>query len=206
MTVENLLAAVRKRRGVAAADLARRAGVSRQTIYAIEAGTYVPNTEVALKLARALEAAVEDLFTLPAENPVAHAPLAAELLSDRGCCKGQPVRLCRVGTRWMGVPVSASPYYLPEADGVISRAGRSSRADVVAFAEEEAFHKRLLLAGCDPASNLLVRMVEKTSGVEIVSAGASSRLRPSCWKRSLRSGRRSSCSRRRSSRRPRSRA
>src|ERR1022692_4757495 len=53
--IENLLAKIRKGRGVGAADLARRVGVSRQTIYAIEAGTYVPNTEVALNLARALE-------------------------------------------------------------------------------------------------------------------------------------------------------
>jgi len=37
------------------AALAREFGVTRQTIYAIEAGTYIPNTEVALKLARELE-------------------------------------------------------------------------------------------------------------------------------------------------------
>jgi len=158
MAVENQLAAVRKRRGISAADLARKAGVSRQTIYAIEAG-------------------VEDLFSLPAETATARTPLAAELLSNTRSAKGQPVRICRIGSRWMGVPVSASPYYLPEADGVIARASESgTRADVVAFGDEEAFHKRLLLAGCDPATNLLVRMVEKTSGVEIVSAGASSRL------------------------------
>ena len=50
--VENRLSQVRKSRGVGASDLARRVNVSRQTIYAIEAGTYVPNTEVALHLAR----------------------------------------------------------------------------------------------------------------------------------------------------------
>ena len=177
MPVENQLAAVRKRRGISAAELARKAGVSRQTIYAIEAGTYVPNTEVTLRLARALEAGVEDLFSLPAETSVPRAPITAELLSNKRSRKGQPVRICRIGTRWVGVPVSASPYYLPEADGVISRAAETGgRADVVAFAGDDAFDKRLLLAGCDPATNLLVRMVEKTSGVEIVSAGASSRL------------------------------
>ena len=40
-------------------------GISRQTIYAMEAASYVPNTAVALKLARALEVGVEDLFALP---------------------------------------------------------------------------------------------------------------------------------------------
>ena len=50
--VESQLSRIRKTRGVRAADLARRVHVSRQTIYAIEAGTYVSNTEVALELAR----------------------------------------------------------------------------------------------------------------------------------------------------------
>jgi putative molybdopterin biosynthesis protein len=49
---------------VGASDLARRVHVSRQTIYAIEAGTYVPNTEVALNLARELEVTVDELFSL----------------------------------------------------------------------------------------------------------------------------------------------
>ena len=43
------------------------------------------------------------------------------------------------------------------------------------FAKEEAA-RRLVLAGCDPATGLLARMVERISGVEIVSAAASSKL------------------------------
>jgi molybdate-binding protein len=66
---------------------------------------------------------------------------------------------------------------MPEADGVIERPGRANgRADLVVFAKDEALQKRLVLAGCDPATSLLTRMVEKASGVEIVSASASSRL------------------------------
>ncbi len=42
--------------------LADAAGVSRQTIYAIESGSFVPNTSVALLLARELGASVEELF------------------------------------------------------------------------------------------------------------------------------------------------
>jgi DNA-binding XRE family transcriptional regulator len=38
--------------------LAHLVGVSRQTIYAMEAASYVPNTTVALKLARVLEVGV----------------------------------------------------------------------------------------------------------------------------------------------------
>jgi len=61
------LAAVRRSRGISAADLAKLVGVSRQTVYAIEAGTYVPNTEVTLRLARELQVTVEELFSLPYE-------------------------------------------------------------------------------------------------------------------------------------------
>jgi putative molybdopterin biosynthesis protein len=175
--VENRLAQIRKSRGVGASDLARRVQVSRQTIYAIEAGTYVPNTEVALNLSRELEVTVDELFSLQAGTQKSPESLAAEVLSASAPVKGQPVRICQIGSRWVGVPVSASPYYMPEADGIIKRTGRTNgRADLVVFAKEEAAHKRLALAGCDPATGLLARMVEKISGVEIVSAAASSKL------------------------------
>jgi len=162
---------------VGASDLARRVGVSRQTIYAIEAETYVPNTEVALNLARELEVTVDELFSLHEGVQKSPASLATELLSAETPAKGQPVRICQIGTRWVSVPVSASPYYMPEADGIIQRAGRTNgRADLVVFAKEEAAQRRLVLAGCDPATGLLSKMVEKISGVEVVSAAASSKL------------------------------
>jgi molybdate-binding protein/DNA-binding XRE family transcriptional regulator len=156
--------------------LARRVHVSRQTIYAIEAGTYVPNTEVALHLARELEVTVDELFSLREGSPATPASLASEVLSAAAPEKGQPVRICQMGSRWVSVPVTASPYYMPEADGIIERTGRTNgRADLIVFAKDDA-QKRLVLAGCDPATGLLSRMVEKISGVEIVSAAASSKL------------------------------
>jgi molybdate-binding protein/DNA-binding XRE family transcriptional regulator len=175
--VQNRLAEIRKSRGVGASDLARRVRVSRQTIYAIEIGTYVPNTEVALNLARELEVTVDELFLLQDGPQKPPESLAAEVLSSGPPAKGQPVRVCQIGSRWVSVPVSASPYYMPEADGIIKRMGRTNgRADLIVFAKEEAAVKRLVLAGCDPATGLLARMVERISGVEIVSAAASSKL------------------------------
>lgn len=44
--------------------LAERVGVTRQTILSIEKGNYNPSVELALRLAAALGAAVEDLFAL----------------------------------------------------------------------------------------------------------------------------------------------
>ncbi len=179
--IENRLAEVRKSRGVRAADLARRVQVSRQTIYAIEAGTYVPNTEVALHLARELEVTVDELFAIRQGTETSPESLRAEVLSAEKPAKGQPVRICQMGTHWVGVPVSASPYFMPEADGVIKRAvgtkpGTNGSAELVVFSKEDAGQKRLILAGCDPATGLLARMVERISGVEIISASASSKL------------------------------
>jgi putative transcriptional regulator len=56
---------VRQKRMAAAItqeDLARRVGVTRQTIIAIERGNYSPSVLLAMRLARALKCAVEELF------------------------------------------------------------------------------------------------------------------------------------------------
>jgi putative molybdopterin biosynthesis protein len=175
--IETRLGAVRKSRGIGASDLARRVNVSRQTIYAIEAGTFVPNTEVALHLAHELEVSVHELFSLSPGSLKSPESLTAEVLSASTPAAGQPVRICQVGSRWVSVPVNATPYYMPEADGIVKRSARANgRADLLVFAKEEASQKRLVLAGCDPASSLLSNMVERVSGIEIVSAAASSKL------------------------------
>jgi putative molybdopterin biosynthesis protein len=176
-SIENRLAQIRKSRGIGAADLARRVNVSRQTIYAIESGTYVPNTEVALRLAQELEVAVDELFSLRASEHRAPEPVGADVLTDAPIAEGQPVRICHIGSRWVSVPVPSTPFFMPEADGIIKRAVRTKgRADLMVFAKEEAAQKRLLLAGCDPATSLVSNMVERISGIEIVSAAASSKL------------------------------
>ena len=75
------------------------------------------------------------------------------------------------------MPATRNPYFMPEADGIIKRTtGSRGRADLMVFGKGEASHKRLLLAGCDPATSLVANMVERISGVEIVSAAASSKL------------------------------
>src|ERR1700744_4333218 len=117
------LATLRKARGISAADLATHAGVTRQAIYAIEAGTYVPNTTVALRLARALETTVENLFSLEAEEPasVAREFLPLDELSPAG--PGAPIQICRVGRRNIGVAPTIFPAYLSVADGIVSAPG-----------------------------------------------------------------------------------
>jgi putative transcriptional regulator len=46
-------------------ELARRIGVTRQTIVAIEKGNYNPSVGLALRIARVFGVSVEDVFHLP---------------------------------------------------------------------------------------------------------------------------------------------
>lgn len=64
MTVENQIRVYRVKHDLTQAELAASVSVSRQTINAIETGKYNPSLELALKLARRFDVAVEDVFTL----------------------------------------------------------------------------------------------------------------------------------------------
>src|SRR5438046_1426881 len=115
--IETRVAAARQQRGIAAAALARLAGVSRQTIYAIEAGTYVPNTAVALKLARALDSTVERLFALSDDSGAAFRAEEAALLPGSDTLQpGQPVQLCTVDKNLIASVPAAVRWYLPPSD------------------------------------------------------------------------------------------
>lgn len=64
MLLQNQLRTLRRKKGWTQEQLARKVGVSRQSIIAIEKGKYKPTVELALKLAKALECPVEEIFWL----------------------------------------------------------------------------------------------------------------------------------------------
>lgn len=170
MEIENNLAPMRQKRGFSAAGLAKLAGVSRQTIYAMESGTYVPNTAVALRLARILEASVEELFTLPedAVKPEAHAEQAQLVPGSDPPVAGQPVQLCRVGKTLMAATPSPVAWYIPPSDAMAAGApGAEGRLKVRIYQPDTGFRNRLLVAGCDPAISVLARHVQP-AGIELV--------------------------------------
>src|SRR5204863_502143 len=166
--IETSLGALRRKRGLSAIHLAATAGVSRQTIYAMEAGTYVPNTAVALRLARALETTVEELFTLPGSAPPPNLrPEKATLLPGSAALQeGQAVQLCRVEKRLMASAPSPVSWYFPATDAVIAdkpaadKRGRLGTAKVQIFQEDDDFSGRILVAGCDPGISVLSRHVQ----------------------------------------------
>src|SRR3977135_413456 len=74
--------------GLTQAELAARAGVSRQLVAAVEAGHNTPAVDAALGLARALASSVEELFGSAPEDA---APALGERIAD-----GAPLRVGRV--------------------------------------------------------------------------------------------------------------
>jgi molybdate-binding protein/DNA-binding XRE family transcriptional regulator len=169
--IANHLAALRRKRGLSAIRLAERVGISRQTVYAIEAGTYVPNTAVALQLARALESTVEELFALPEEADAGLRSEQATLLTGSAPLQpGQPVQLCRVDQRLIASAPSPAPWYFPATDAVVDdRSAPLGKSSVRVFEPEEDFGNRILIAGCDPGISVLSKHAQ-AAGLELVLA------------------------------------
>jgi putative molybdopterin biosynthesis protein len=160
MEIDNHLAEWRKRRGFAVADLAERIGVSRQTVYAIEAGTYVPNTIVSLRLAQVLETAVEKLFALPAVPRRADEIMEVTLLGEHGDLPaGQMLRLCYVRGATAAVVISSGAVSLPSADATllnpVGKPVRNRTVQVRVLHQRWRSPARILLAGCDPSAAIL---------------------------------------------------
>ena len=63
MTLGEKLQALRRQAGISQEDLAKRCGVSRQTVNAIENDKYDPTLALAFRLAQELGTTVDGLFT-----------------------------------------------------------------------------------------------------------------------------------------------
>jgi putative transcriptional regulator len=66
--LSNRIRVARAEHDLSQEQLARAAGVSRQTISSIETGQYCPSTLLAFRLARVLGVRVDDLFRLEGED------------------------------------------------------------------------------------------------------------------------------------------
>ena len=68
-SVNNHIRRLRFERGeLTQEELARRCGVTRQTIIALEAGRYAPSLELAFRIALALDARIEQVFEWKPES------------------------------------------------------------------------------------------------------------------------------------------
>lgn len=172
MCVKTNLTELRAKRGLGAAQLARRVGVSRQTVYAIEAGNYVPNTAVSLKLARALDATVEELFHLDTEERAAKQAVSVTILGNTESIKpGQPLNLCNVDGNTVAVAPEIGAWGIPPADAVLLEPVRKGKhaatAKVQVLGNKWKGAARILLAGCDPSVSILAQSLQ-AQGCELI--------------------------------------
>lgn len=66
--MKNRLKIARAELDITQEELAKRIGVSRQTINAVESGKYIPSTVLALKMAQVFGKSVEEIFMLEDED------------------------------------------------------------------------------------------------------------------------------------------
>ena len=158
---EHPVRAARRIRNLSQGELAKRAGISRQALGAIEAATYQPNVSVALAIARELGATVEALFG-DNRDEVRH--VRARWGSDGGSTAPQAkhprVALGRVGGKLIAHPQAPVHLALAPAAGLVERAARGA-ADVASFRTDDEIEATLLIAGCDPAAALLTEWLAR---------------------------------------------
>ncbi len=151
--IENGLRDARRTAGLSQGELAARAETTRQTIGALEAGQYAPTLGVALRLARALDRDVTELFWLEAPRPT----VRAELLGPDRWDETTPLRVqvARIGERVIARPLDA----FGAADGMIATADSSlaggQAVPVALMADPAALDRTAVVLGCDPALTTL---------------------------------------------------
>jgi len=170
---EHPIRAARIARKLSQLDLARRAGISRQALGAIEANSYQPGVPVALALARELGTTVEALF---GEAQDAIRRVHARWEGGGEVHSGAPARvvLGRVRGKLIAHPQPAVHLSLVPAAGILERSGRGG-AEVASFRSEEEVDSTLLLAGCDPSAALMTEWLARhRAPVTLVALSCSS--------------------------------
>jgi molybdate-binding protein/DNA-binding XRE family transcriptional regulator len=137
-------------------ELARRAGVPRSSVSAIESERLTPSVTAGLALARALECSVEELFGSSASVAPSSQPEWAWQ------SRYEPCRYWEAevgGRRWL-YPIEALSLNAAAHDGVWQ--------DGVGGANEGVAEKTLVLACCDPAAGLLAAEYARASGFRLL--------------------------------------
>ncbi len=141
--------AYRQAKGWSQAQLADSVGVKRQAIYDIESGRYLPNTGVAIRMAKILDCTVETLFSEETTGDLIEIDIAGNEPA------GSPrLHSANVRGRLVGVPQTESLLSnrgLPASDAILEPDGLKARV----YCSNELLDRTILLFGCDPAFSIL---------------------------------------------------
>lgn len=146
---------LRQQRALSQLALAAAARISRQSLGAIEAGRTTPGVDVALRIAEALDAPVEDLFGSASPERRIQAEPCGEVPSGR-------VALAHIGARWVCYGLHGQSTLIA-ADAVVERARRSAVV-VEPLRSERDCRETLVLAGCAGALGVLADRFNSRSG------------------------------------------
>lgn len=169
--LESRVRAARLMKGLSQQELARRVGLTRQAVSAIESGRYIPNTAVALRLAQVLGCRVEELFGLVDTVALRTIHLAAPLPPDV-----RRLAVVKVRGRFVGHPLTAERDLhegFVSADGLLTRGGASVQTELLTTPEH--LERTALLLGCDPSLGILsAHLARRGSGLRLLWLSASS--------------------------------
>jgi molybdopterin molybdotransferase/putative molybdopterin biosynthesis protein len=150
----NRVRALRAARGVSQVGLAGAVRLSRQSLGAIEAGRSLPAVDVALRIARALECKVEDLFAPPAE-----AALTTVLGTDQ---RAQRVRVAEISGRWVSYALTGDGFAV-SADAIAGHA-RRDHVEVDPLVSTGELRENLVLMGCATGLGLIAERLNSRAG------------------------------------------
>lgn len=146
----------REAAGITQAELADRAGVSRQLVGAAEASRNLPRVDAAVALAAALGVTVERLFSavLP----------PCDVKTGATPSEGSLVRAGRVGDQIVTAPTNSGIGGWTTADGVIESG---------ALAEFGPHADGLVVVGCEPGLDVLERILRESGTAAMWVMGSS---------------------------------
>ena len=154
---QNHLKDIRVTQGLSQSELAKKSGITRQAVSAIESHLYLPTTAVALRLAAVLGCRVEDLFSLAEAHDVIEGKLIGSFPQRDEKISTIRVKVARIGTRMVVRPVTelgeVLSYSVPADGYAVDVQGQTSGAMVRVnlSRDRQAIEQEISVAGCDPA-------------------------------------------------------
>lgn len=144
---------IRNDKKITQTQLADLVGIKRQAIYDLESSRYLPNTSIALRLARVLGCSVEDIFH---ENQDCH----SIALVDSHDISDPRVSLAKIRNKLYAYSLSGTNSITEEirpADGLLEPGNKT----VTMLKSNEHLENTALLLGCDPAFSIIGHHIEK---------------------------------------------
>ena len=155
MGTKNHVKQQRLGRGWSQQELAEKSALPRSTISAVETGRVIPSVAVAIAIASVLDCRVEDLFL--ASRPEDGQPKwAADPGKDR-----RRFWAARVGPDTVLYPAEETSAGTLPHDGVL-------KPDGLEWHDRRSAERTLVIAGCDPATGILIAQAAHTAGLRII--------------------------------------